>query len=54
MDYLVLAAALVAGFHACTYAGWLKKTGNKPGAVGVVVLIVVSLALPVFRLIRSP
>ncbi len=54
MNYLVVVVALVAGFHAYTYAKWLKENGNKTGAAGVIMLILLSLALPVFRLIQTP
>lgn len=52
-EYLYLLAALLAGFHALTYARWLRKSGNKTGAFGVLAIILLSLALPVYRLISQ-
>ncbi len=49
-DYIYIIAALLAGFHALTYARWLRLNGNKAGAYGVLVIILISLALPAYRL----
>lgn len=51
MNYLFLLAAGVAGAHAYTFARWLWKNGNSLGAVGVYVLIVISMILPMYRII---
>lgn len=50
-DYIYLIAALLAGFHALTYARWLRKNGNKTGAYGVLVIILLSLAAPIYILL---
>jgi hypothetical protein len=50
-EYLYLFAVVLAGFHALTYARWLRKSDNKAGAFGVLIIILLSLALPVFRII---
>lgn len=50
MDYVALGAAMLAGFHAYTYAKWLKENNNKIGAYGVFVLILTALFLPVYRI----
>lgn len=50
-DYIYLFASLLAGFYAMTYARWLRKNGNKTGAFGVLAIILLSLILPVYRLI---
>ena len=50
-DYLFLLVAAFAGLHALTYARWLKNNGNKTGAVGVFILVLIALALPVSRLL---
>ncbi len=52
-EYVYLLAALLAGFHALTYARWLRRNGNKTGAFGVLVIILLSLALPIYRLISQ-
>lgn len=49
-DFIFLAAAFLAGLHALSFARWLRFKGNNLGAVGVWVIIVVGLALPVYRL----
>lgn len=54
MDYLVVVVSLFAGFHGYTYAKWLKENGNTTGAAGVIVLVLLSLILPVVRLLRMP
>ena len=52
-DYIYLIAALLAGFHALTYARWLRKSGNKTGAYGVLAIILLSLVLPIYRLVTQ-
>jgi hypothetical protein len=52
-EYLYVIAALLAGFHALTYARWLRKNGNKTGAFGVLAIVLLSLALPVYRLLSQ-
>jgi hypothetical protein len=51
MDYIFLAAAILSGFHGVTFSQWLWKNGNILGAMGVFVLILISLALPIYRII---
>jgi hypothetical protein len=50
-EYIYLFITLLAAFHALTYARWLRMNGNKTGAYGVLVIILISLALPVYRLV---
>lgn len=50
-DYIYIALTALAGFHALTYARWLKKEGNQLGAWGVMALVLAGLALPVYRLV---
>ncbi len=52
-DIIYLLAALLAGFHALTYARWLRLKGNKTGAFGVLFIILLSLILPVYRLLTQ-
>lgn len=53
MDYMFLTAAILSGFHGYTFSQWLWKNGNIAGAIGVFVLIMISVALPIYRLIDS-
>jgi hypothetical protein len=53
MNYIFLAGALLAGFHGYTFSQWLWKNGNTLGAIGVFVLVLMSLALPIYRIIDS-
>ncbi len=53
MDISYLLATIVAGFHALTYARWLRMNGNKTGAFGVLLIVLLSLILPVYRLITQ-
>ncbi len=51
MGYLFLLVAGVVSIHAYTFARWLWKNGNVSGAVGVYMLVIISLALPLYRII---
>ena len=53
MDYIFLISAMFAGIHGYTFARWLGGEGNTLGAVGVSVLIALTLALPVYRIINA-
>lgn len=50
---MMLLVVVIAALHAMTYSRWLMHNGNKPGAVGVYVIILLSLALPVYRLVTA-
>lgn len=52
MDNIFLAAAILAGFHSYTFSRWLWRNKNRTGAVGVLLLILICLALPVFRIMN--
>lgn len=52
MDYLFLAVAILSGFHGYTFSQWLWKNENISGAVGVFLLIIISIALPIFRIMN--
>ena len=52
MDYYFLLAAVLTGIHGYTFAQWLWKGENMLGAVGVFVLIVISVMLPVYRILN--
>lgn len=53
MDYVIAGLSLVAGLHALTFSRWLKHNGNKIGAYGVYIIILIGLALPVYRFITE-
>lgn len=51
MQSYLLLFVVVAALHAMTYSRWLMKSGNKAGAIGVYAIILVSLALPIYRMV---
>lgn len=51
MDYAIIVAATLAGFHALTFARWLKQQGNTTGAYGVFFISFICVAIPVYRVI---
>ena len=51
MQKIILLFVVVAALHAMTYSRWLMQNGNKAGAIGVYALILLSLALPVYRMV---
>ena len=53
MDYIYLGVGAVIGFHALTYARWLKNNGNTLGAIGIFILVISSLALPMLRIFKG-
>ena len=53
MEYIIPFLAVLASYHAYTYAQWLRKNDNQQGAIGIYVLIVVALALAVYKLVTS-
>lgn len=50
MDVLFFLATAVAGIHTFTYAGWLKRNGNKAGAWGVWLLTAAAMGVAGYRL----
>lgn len=54
MEYVMPALSLLAGFHAYTYASWLKRKGNRLGWFGVLLLTVAGVAAPFYRLFTAP
>jgi len=53
VNYLFVIVATLAGIHAYTFARWLWQEGNTLGAVGVYILIAISLALPIYQIITA-
>lgn len=53
MQNFMLLFVAVAALHAMTYSRWLMKNGNKSGAIGVYAIILLSLALPIYRMITA-
>jgi uncharacterized membrane protein YjdF len=54
MEYIFLLAAVAAGLHAYSFARWLLRDKNKSGAILVLFLIMLSLGVPVYRIMMSP
>jgi hypothetical protein len=54
MEYITPILAVLASYHAHTYAQWLRKNGNKQGTIGIYVLILIALALPAYQLFLMP
>lgn len=50
-EYIFLIVAVLTGFYALTYARWLHRGGNRTGAIGVLVIVLLSVALPAYRLL---
>lgn len=53
MDYFYIVVEVVAGFYAYTYAKWLRQHGNALGALAVICLVVISLAVPIYRIVSQ-
>ena len=53
MSYFFLIVAVLASIYAYTFARWLRQKGNTLGAVGVYLLIAISLALPGYRMMNK-
>lgn len=53
MQNFILLFVVVAALHAMTYSRWLMRNGNKAGAIGVYAIILVSLALPIYRMVTA-
>ena len=54
MTYIMIGIALVTGIHAYSYAKVLKQAGNTIGALVVILFVVASIVLPVYRKIMAP
>ena len=54
MDYLYILLSIPAAVYAWSFRKALKKQGNNYGAGFVTVLIVASIALPLYRLVSKP
>lgn len=53
MDYLYIVIDVAAGFYAYTYAKWLRQNGNALGALAVIFLVVISLTVPIYRIVNQ-
>ena len=49
-DYIFLFVGIVGGFHALTFALWLKKHGNLIGAAVVAGIAAGGIGLPLYRM----
>lgn len=54
MEYIMPLLGIIAGFHAYTYAKWLKQHNNRLGAIGVIVIAGAGAALPLYRFFNAP
>jgi uncharacterized membrane protein YraQ (UPF0718 family) len=52
MEYMFLAAAILSGFHGYTFSQWLWKNENTLGAIGVFLMIIICIALPIWRIMN--
>ena len=50
LDMILMLASLVAAFYALTFARWLMQEGNKQGGYVVFAVVMVGVALPVYRM----
>lgn len=53
MNTIILISNIGACFYCFTYCQWLKKNGNRFGAIGLSFLIVISLALNIYKIYRD-
>jgi len=51
MNYLFLLVTTLVGIHACTFACWLRQKGNTAGALGVYLLVTISVVVALYRVI---
>lgn len=54
MEYIFLLAAIAAAIHAFSFAQWLGYSGNKSGRIIILFLIILSLGVPVYRMMTVP
>jgi hypothetical protein len=54
MEYIFLLAAIAAAIHAYSFARWLGNNGNPSGTIIVLFLIMLSLGVPVYRMLTAP
>lgn len=50
----MLVFILASAIHAVTYSRWLMHNGNKTGGIGIYVIVLIALALPVYRMMAAP
>jgi hypothetical protein len=53
VETLFLIAAIGAAIHSYTYGHWLIKNGNKRGAIGVYAITVITVAVPLYRIMTA-
>jgi hypothetical protein len=54
MDYVYLIVAVLVSVHVFSYGLWVKKQGNRAGAIFIFGLGLVCVGLPVYRIVASP
>lgn len=50
MENIFRVLTLLAGFHAYTYARWLKQKGNRLGWIGVLLLTAAGLGAAIYQM----
>lgn len=50
-DMILLLATFATAFYALTFARWLLQEGNKQGGYVVFIVVMLAVALPVYRMI---
>lgn len=54
MDYVYVIAAVIASVYLVTYGLWIKKNGNRAGAIFVFCLALLCIGLPIFKIVMNP
>ena len=54
MDYFYIFSGIIAGIYAYTYAKTLREDKNVAGAVLVMLMVLASIGLPVYRILTRP
>lgn len=48
MKYIFMISAIIASYHAYTFAKWLKEGGNRKAMLAVYLFILICLGLPIY------
>ncbi|MBP2643893.1 MAG: hypothetical protein H6Q67_1780 [Firmicutes bacterium] len=54
MLYAHILVGIFVGIHAFTYGRWLKNNGNRAGGNIVYFIVLIAIALPIYRLATAP
>ncbi|VBB07654.1 Hypothetical protein LUCI_2919 [Lucifera butyrica] len=53
IDFIYILLGFMGAIKAYSYARWLRQNGNTGGAAGVFFVGLISLVLPVYRMLRQ-